>query len=160
MTATPNQPPLKQPGRGSARRLVLLCVIFISGVVIGAGLTICTGAKDWPRPPRTSEQRRDALTERIAEKLQFNGEQTEQLRGVLGERIAQVMELQWSISPAKRVQAELLRDQVEAICTDKQGAAWGELYGRLEAKWFQADAEKPAASQPTSQPADAVDVSN
>lgn len=149
MTAPNEQPhvPLRRPGRAGLRRVLLLCVIFISGLVVGAGLTICTGAKDWPRPPKTLEERRDALAGRIGEKLRFSEDQRARLGEIIGQRMEKVYEIQRTVSPAKRVQAELLYRQIRELCTDQQKPQWDELYARLEARWFQAD------NQPATQPA-------
>ena len=128
--------------------VVGLVVIFASGGVLGSALTVILRDRAWPRPRRTLEEVRDRLTERIAGKLRLSGDQTEQLRQIVGDRLKELRQLRRQIQPEAQRIAKGLRQKVAALLTDEQRPRWAELYSELFERWF-AD---PASTRPASQP--------
>ena len=124
-----------------------LTIIFVAGILVGASLSVIVCSEPWPRPRRTLEQTRDALTERIADRLELSPAQTEQLRGVVEDRLTAIRQLRSQIQPQAQRQGELLRDNVAALLDERQRAKWAELYGVLSQKWF----AEPASTQPATQ---------
>lgn len=128
--------------------VVGLVVIFLSGGVLGSALTVILRDRAWPRPRRTLEETRDRLTERIAGKLRLSGDQTEQLRQIVGDRLTEIRQLRRQIQPETERVAKRLRQRVAALLTDEQKSRWAELYAELFERWFL----DPASTRPASQP--------
>jgi hypothetical protein len=126
-------------------------VIFASGVIIGVGVMMIINMKPWPGELRTFEERRDRLTERIADKLDFSTEQTEQLRAVIGERLQSIQELRKKLEPEMENEAKALREQIDQIVREDQKEKWRELYESLHKRWFRRSSSKrspPPSTQP------------
>ncbi len=132
--------------------LVLCTLIFAGGVVIGAGLAVLAPWEEWPPPKRTFQQRRDRLTERIAEKLDLRADQTAALRDIVEQRLENLEAIRRSILPKIEVEAEALNRQLTPLLTDEQAARWRDLYTTLHARWF-APPDENAATRPASAPA-------
>ncbi len=139
------------PPRKANRRVItplLLVIIFISGALVGAGLTVVYRSQQPPRPRRSTEQIRDRLTHRIAERLDLSKQQTAQARGIIEQRLVELKELRRQIQPQMEAQAAILHSKLEPLLDDRQKALWDELYAELFARWF-AD---PVTTQPSTAP--------
>ncbi len=139
------------PRRRANRRIItplLLAIIFISGGLVGAGLTVVHRSQQRPRARRSTEQIRDRLTQRIAQRLDLSEQQTAHAREVIEQRLVELKELRRQVQPQMEAQAAILHSRLEALLDERQKALWDELYAELFARWF-AD---PVTTQPSTAP--------
>jgi len=149
-TAPPALPQPKPP-RWILR--AVLAVVFVSGGLIGASLTVLLRPdKAWPGG-RSPEERRDRIVNGIADEVDLSPDQVERTRRVVAERLADIQEIRKVVEPQMRLQAALLYEKVNALLSDEQKPRWKTLYEKLSAKWF----PEPPASQPASQEARTTD---
>ena len=140
------------PRRRANRRVItalLLAIIFVSGALVGAGLTVVYRSHRRSTPRRSTEQIRDRLTRRIAERLDLSEQQTESTRGIIEQRLVHLKELRRQVQPQMEAQAAILHSKLELVLDDRQKALWDELYAELFARWFQ----DPVTTQPGTAPA-------
>lgn len=132
--------------------LVLCTIIFVAGGVLGSGLTVLLRLEEWPRPKKTFEERRDQLTERIAEKLQLDTKQTDALRNIVGQRLQNLETIREKILPEMQIEAETLDRELRPLLNEEQIPRWEELYATLYEKWFRTPLTPTTETQPATQP--------
>ena len=143
--------PRAKPPRWVSR--TVLAVVFISGGLIGASLTVLLRPDKAWRGKRSAEERRERIVAMIADEVDLSADQVERARQVVAERLADIQEIRKVIEPRMRRQAALLYENVNAVLNDKQKPRWKTLYEKLSAKWFP---ERPT-SQPAAQEAETTD---
>jgi len=143
--------PRAKPPRWVSR--TVLAVVFVSGGLIGASLTVLLRPdKEW-RGRSSVEKRRERIVAMIADEVDLSADQVERTRQVVGERLADIQEIRKVIEPQMRRQAALLYESVNALLNDEQKPRWKTLYEKLSAKWF----PEPPASRPAAQDAETTD---
>ena len=122
----------------SGRRLVplVLCVVvFISGGLIGIGLTVIfpsmTALLQPPRPDygsMTDEQRAERYVARLADRLDLSDEQVDKLRPIVRERMKDFMDAFDRVRPELIASLKEMDRQVRPLLNDEQQQAWREYY--------------------------------
>ena len=128
--------------------LALLAIIFISGALVGAGLTVILRPERAWRGRRTRQQARDRMTQRFADRLDLDKTQTEKLREIIDKRLVGIEKLRSMIRPGMEIQATILDEKITKILDDEQRAEWAVYFEELQQRWF--PPETAAATQPAS----------
>ena len=125
--------------------VALLVLIFLAGGVTGGAIAVVVARRPAFHGMRSVSQVRDRLTVKIAQELDMSNAQTDQVRGLVGERIVAIREIRRQFEPQLKIQAELLKESVASVLTDaEQQTRWEETFAKFYAGWF----PEPAATQP------------
>ena len=143
--------PRPKPPRWISR--AVLAVVFVSGGLIGASLTVLLRPDKAWRGRTSPEDRRDRIVDMIADEVDLSADQVERVRQVVAERLADAQEIRKVVEPQMRRQATLLYEEVNALLNDEQKPRWKTLYEDLSPKGF----PEPPASQPAAQEAKTTD---
>jgi hypothetical protein len=123
---------------------LLALVIFISGVVIGGGLTfkvIATGFKRFFQSPETVAER---ITHRMDKTLDLTDDQVVRVRQIILERQKAFHSLRKEVQPKVEAEMENTRRELSAVLTPEQARKWERRYGRLLRYWL----PSPAGDHP------------
>ncbi len=132
--------------------LVLMIVVFVSGALVGSGLTIIFKPQRALFGHKTLEERRDRLVEWIDRDVGLSDKQKEQVGKIVLERFRELRELRKIIQSQQEIQAHLLHDKVAALLDDDQQDKWRKWWQERFKEWF----PQPAATQPTTAPAESL----
>ena len=132
---TPSSP-LVRPRRRWVRTFLLALVIFISGVVVGGGLTfkvITTGFKRFFQDP---ERLAEHITHRMDKTLDLTDDQVVHVRRIILERQKAFHSLRKEVQPRLEAEIENTRRELAAVLTPEQARKWEKRYGRLLRFWL------------------------
>ena len=132
---TPSSP-LVRTRRRWVRTFLLALVIFISGVVVGGGLTfkvITTGFKRVFQDPETLAER---ITHRMKKTLDLTDDQVIRVRQIILARQKAFHALRKEVQPRLEAEIENTRRELAAVLTPEQARKWGKRYGRLLRFWL------------------------
>jgi len=128
--------------------LLLVAVIFVSGGLVGAGLAVIFQPQKALRGRKSSQEIRDLMTRKIADRIGLSDQQTQQVRQIMEERMKELQKLRLEIQPRMKEQAGMLHKKVSALLDDRQRPKWEKLYAEFRRKWF----NRPGWDKPTTQP--------
>ena len=148
-TATP-VPTLRR--RRQWLTVLLLLVIFVSGGLIGAGLTVLLKPEPESKrkgPPRSAAEIRDRRIDAIAKVVDLSAEQKEKVQRIVEEVwVVEFMAIMGEVRPRILRMYERLNEEMLGILNEKQKRKWTEYYNKRIALW----SRSLPATQPTTQP--------
>ena len=130
--------PLVRPRRRWVRTFLLALVIFVSGAVVGGGLTFkvtTTGFKRFFQSPETVAER---ITRRMDKTLDLTDDQVLRVRQIILERQMVFYSLRKEVQPRLEAEIENTRRELNAVLTPEQARKWEKRYGRLLRFWLPA----------------------
>jgi hypothetical protein len=101
---------------------------------IGAGATVLLLQTD-RTPPKTQAERVDRFTERIADSLELDEQQTEQLHDIIQERMQEVDRIFRQVKPEMQQQLRLLDEQIRATLPPEKTIRWERFYQERFNRW-------------------------
>jgi hypothetical protein len=128
--------PITRPRRRWIWTILLALVIFISGVLVGGGLTfkvITNGFKRSFQDPAVSAER---ITQRMKRRLDLTDEQTVQVRRIFLEQQKEIQSLRRQIRPQLEAQFEKTRRELAAVLTPEQARKWEKRFARFLKFWL------------------------
>jgi len=118
------------------RTALLALIIFVSGVLVGGGLTfkfITTGFKRYFQEP---EALAESITHRMKKRLDLTDEQAVQVRRILLERHKALQSLRKEIQPRLEAEIERTRQEVTAVLTSEQARKWEKRFRHFSKYWL------------------------
>lgn len=153
---TPAAAPLP-PAPAPRRRwvmIVLVALVFLCGVVCGAGVTavgVVHILRDVVRHPET---RSDRAARFLSRRLDLNDDQRRQVHAILQRQAADLESLRGEIWPRVLQRLQSSETEIAAVLTPAQQEKWKSLAGKLRENWLPSPpaAPGPQASERTSSP--------
>lgn len=125
---------LQTPGRWRAVALAL--VIFASGAVAGAAMTLTTLRRTARTDFRHPELDPPRLAARISSRLHLDAVQEAAVTRIVAERQSAWIRIRSSVRPQVEAELEGLRRDVTAVLTPKQAARWNRWFERGRERWL------------------------
>ena len=138
MSQNTENSPLVKPRHRWIRTFLLALVIFVSGAVVGGGLTfkvMTTGFKRFFQSPETVAER---ITHRMDKTLDLTDDQVVRVRQIILERQKAFHTLRKEVQPKVEAEIENTRRELNAVLTPEQARKWEKRYGRLLRFWLPA----------------------
>jgi TolA-binding protein len=128
--------PVIRPRRRWVWPVLLALVIFVSGVLVGGGLTfkiITSGLKRSFQDPEVSAER---ITNRMKKRLDLTEEQVVQVRRIILERQKAFQSMRKQVRPQLEAQIEKTRQELAAVLSPEQARKWEKRFGRFLKFWL------------------------
>jgi len=128
--------PVIRPRRRRIWSILLALVIFISGVLVGGGLSfklVTGGFKRYFQDPAVSAER---ITQRMKRQLDLTEEQAVQVRRIIFEQQNSFQSLRKQIRPQLDAQIEKTRRELAAVLTPEQARKWEKRFDRFMKFWL------------------------
>jgi hypothetical protein len=128
--------PVIRPRRRWVWTILPALVIFVSGVLVGGGLTfkvITSGYKRSFQDPAVSAER---ITHREKKKLDLTDEQAVQFQRIIFEQQKAFQSLRKQVRPQLEAQIEKTRQELAAVLTPEQARKWEKRFGRFMKFWL------------------------
>ena len=156
-TTEPTATPVSTlPRRRQWLTVVLLLVIFVSGGLIGAGLTVLLKPEPEPKRkglPGSAAEIRDRRVDAITKVVDLSAEQKEKVRGVVEEVwVVEFLAIMEEMRPRILRMYERLNEEMLRILNEKQKRKWTEYYKKRIAWWSRGFPATQPATQPTTRP--------
>jgi hypothetical protein len=127
---------LARPRRRWGWTLLLAIVIFVSGVLVGGGLTfkvITSGLKKSFQHPAVLA---DLITHQMKKRLDLTEEQTVEVRRIILEQQKVFQSLRRQVQPQVEAQIEKTRREMATVLTPEQARKWEKGFGRFLRFWL------------------------
>ena len=128
--------PVIRPRRRWVWPVLLALVIFVSGVLVGGGLTfkiITSGFKRSFQDPEVSAER---ITNRMKRRLDLTDEQVVQVRRIILERQKAFQSMRKHVRPQLEAQIEKTRQELAAVLSPEQARKWEKRFGHFLKFWL------------------------
>ena len=128
--------PVIRPRRRWVWPVLLALVIFVSGVLVGGGLTfkiITSGLKRSFQDPEVSAER---ITNRMKKRLDLTDEQVVQVRRIILEQQKAFQSMRKQVGPQLEAQIEKTRRELAAVLTPDQARKWEKRFGHFLKFWL------------------------
>ena len=128
--------PIVRPRRRWVRTVLLALVIFVSGVVVGSGLTFKVITSGFKRFFQDPEVLAEHITYRMKRQLHLTEEQSVQVRRIILEQQKAFQSLRKKVWPELEAQIEKTRRELAAVLTPEQVRKWEKRYGHFLKFWL------------------------
>lgn len=128
--------PVIRPRRRWVWTVLLALVIFISGVLVGGGLSfkiLTSGFKRAFQDPAVSAER---ITNREKKRLDLTEEQVVQVRRIILEQQKAFQSMRKQVQPQLEAQIENTRRELAAVLTPEQARKWGKRFNLFLKFWL------------------------
>ena len=117
-------------------RILLVLVVFVSGMVVGTGLTVIVAVHRIKHRMQHPEEAPQLIAGRLERKLSLNHEQTARIRAILTERQKELMAIRQRVQPEVVGELDKGYEEIGAVLDDKQRPRWAKMYSELKAEWL------------------------
>ncbi len=128
--------PLHRPRRRWLRTTLLALAIFVSGVLVGGGITFKVISHVYKRSLQEPEATAERITQRMKRRLALTDEQVIQVRRILLERLRAFQSLRREFRPQLDAQIEMTRRQMRAVLSPEQVDQWEKDFDRVLKFWL------------------------
>jgi hypothetical protein len=143
------RPPTASPPRPRRRwlRWLLWLIVFGSGFVVGAGLTLIgvrEGLLESIHHPETMPKR---VAQRLQRPLELSPEQMRRIEQIVAERQQILLQIRVRVQPEVEAELDVIQREIAKVLDEKQRVKWEQLFQDLRRTWLPA---MPQAATPTS----------
>lgn len=124
--------PRKARRWGCLRTGILLLLVFCSGLVCGAGLTLRAIREHVQHPERRVER----ATRWMERRLDLSDEQSSKVRGILERQRRDLGALRDEVRPRVVERIEQTNEEIEEVLTAEQREEWREFVHRFRERWL------------------------
>jgi len=138
--------PVARPRRRWVWTVLLALVIFISGVLVGGGLSfkiITSGFKRSFQDPAVSAEH---ITKRMKRRLNLTDEQAVQVRRIILEQQEAFLSMRRQVRPQLEAQIEKTRRELATVLTPQQARKWEKRFNHFLKFWLPPDEKLPPGS--------------
>jgi len=128
--------PVTRPRRRWVWTVLLALVIFVSGVLVGGGLTFKFITSGFKRSFQDPAVLADRITHRMKKRLNLTDEQAVQVRRIILEQQKAFQSLRKQVRPQLEAQIEKTRQELAAVLTPEQARKWEKRFGRFMKFWL------------------------
>ncbi len=119
-------------------RLLLLLIIFLSGVIVGTGGTLLAVRQRVLHRIHHPEEMPAIVAARLRHKLGLSDKQVEQVETVLRNRQDDIQAMRREFQPQLEGQLDQLAAEISEILDDEQRSRWKEHFQMLRNTWLPA----------------------
>jgi hypothetical protein len=147
--AFPQTPPVQPPADAAARRgrwlrPLLLTAIFLSGLLVGVGVTLIAVRQGMLYGIHHPEQMPVRVAARLRRPLSLNDQQAGRIESIVRHRQSHLQEIRRRFQPEVEAELEQVYQEIREILDDRQRERWEQIYTRLRETWIP-PLPKPAA---------------
>lgn len=126
--------PERLPATSALKPILFSTLILISGIAIGAGLTlIITGDSDTPKSlPPGPEYMSVRMVERIVRELKLSPQQHEQLRPIVQKHTKAMEDIRQEARPKISSEIKEMNEEIIAILDERQKKIWQDKIQRMQ----------------------------
>jgi hypothetical protein len=135
----------KPPRRQIWLRWLLMCVIFVSGGIVGLGGTLIVLRKQALRSIHEPETLPARVTARLRRPLNLSAEQAARIESVLRARQQGLQRIWRQVQPDFDAELDRLDREVGQVLDDQQRSRWEQIFGHLRRTWVPAPPEPNGA---------------
>jgi len=128
--------PIARPRRRWVWTVLLALVIFVSGVLVGGGLTFKVITSGFKRSFQDPAVLAEHITLRMKRRLNLTDEQTFQVRRIILEQERAFQSLRKQIRPQLEAQIEKARRELTAVLTPEQTRKFEKRFDRFLKFWL------------------------
>ena len=114
--------------------IALACVVFLAGVVTGAGFMTLRAEHRWhnrPSPAQVAQR----ITDRMKDQLKLSDAQAGKVRGILIDSQHFFSRLREQMQPKIRTEMNRVHDQINAVLSPAQRSQWKKMYQQMSNHW-------------------------
>ena len=150
-------PPLAAPPPRRRRRWLrwlLWAIVFGSGFVAGAGLTLIGVRKGVLESIHHPETMPKKVAERLRRPLQLSPEQMRRIEQIVAERQQVLLQIRVRVQPEVEAELDVIQREIAQVLDAKQRVKWEQLFGQLRRTWLppMPQAETPPSESPRATP--------
>ena len=147
--ALPPTPPVPTPASGSAHRVrwlrpLMLSAIFLSGLLVGVGITLLAVRQGMLYGIHHPEEMPVRVVARLRRPLSLSDEQADRIESIIRQRQVHLQEIRRRYQPEVEAELEQIYQQIRESLDDQQRERWDQMYTRLRETWIP-PLPKPAA---------------
>lgn len=129
--------PLRPPHRRRlAARLLFGSVVLLSGMVIGAGVTLLWVQQKALYIVHHPQDAPAAVAARLRSKFRLSGDQEKRVEQVLRKRQASLQAIRREVQPRVMAELEKVREEVAQVLTPEQAEKWNAYFRSMQEKWL------------------------
>ncbi len=137
-------PAPRATARGRWLRPLMLAAIFLSGLLVGVGLTLMAVRQGVLYGIHHPEELPVRVAARLRRPLSLSDQQADRVEAIIRQRQSQLQEIRRRFQPEVEAELEQVYQQVREILDDQQRERWDQIYTRLRETWIP-PLPKPAA---------------
>ncbi|MEI7766604.1 MAG: hypothetical protein WCJ97_04100 [Phycisphaerae bacterium] len=127
--------PVKPPKPKRWRGILLVLVIFVSGMVLGSGLTVIVAVHRIRDRMHHPEKLPQEIAGRLERRLSLSPDQTTQVRAILTARQQHLMAIRQRVQPEVVGELDQAYSEIAAVLNENQRPRWETMYHELKAEW-------------------------
>jgi hypothetical protein len=149
MTATSPLPPALPARPRRRRRIIAAILIFLGGMICGAGLTVIVAVHNIRHAIHHPEEVPARITRYLTRRLDLTDDQASQVEALIAQRQANLQAIRRETQP--RVAAELtaLRAEIGQVLTPDQRDKWDEIFDEAIDRWMPPPPPAPPSASTT-----------
>jgi hypothetical protein len=128
--------------------VVLLLVVFASGVVVGVGLTVVGAVAQAQHNIKHPELQPARWTERLTRRLDLSPDESERVGRVLADAFLRVEAIRRSTYPEVTGELDRIEREVAEVLSEEKAERWRDYLKTLRRDWM-----PPPPGEPATQPA-------
>ena len=117
-------------------RLLLMSVIFLSGMVVGVGGTLIFIRQQVQQRIHHPETAPARVAARMKWMLGLDDQQTAEVEQIIRERQRAIQGIRRDFQPQLEEELDLLGEEVSAVLNTQQQAEWQQKYGEMRERWI------------------------
>jgi hypothetical protein len=146
------RPPAASPPRPRRRwlRWLLWAIVFGSGFVAGAGLTLIGVRKGLLESIHHPETMPKKVAQRLQRPLHLSAEQMRRIEQIVAERQQVLLQIRDRVQPEVEAELDVIQREIAQVLDAEQRLQWAQLFSQLRRTWLPAmpQAETPASANP------------
>jgi cell division protein FtsB len=131
-----DQLPEPPPRRRRWLSLLLAVVIFVAGLVCGAGFTVIVVVKRIQNAIHNPQIAATQISAAIDRRLDLNDSQREQVERIVARRQQNLVAIRRQVQPEVEAELNELRDEVAGVLDESQQQEWQTLFDRFRSRWL------------------------
>jgi len=134
--------PAALPRRGW-RTLLLAILIFVSGLIVGGGLTLITVRHRALRAIHHPDEVPPRIAAHLRWKLGLSDEQTRQVEQIVRKRQQALQAIRRDVQPRVTIELDRVESEIAATLDDAQREKWRALFTNLRETWIPPPPKQP-----------------
>jgi hypothetical protein len=125
-----------RPARRRCATLVMVLVIFVAGILVGAGMTVAVVVRNVQYAIKNPAIVPERAAKRLQRSLNLDERQAADVRKILFELQARLQQIRSRVYPDVQTAIQESRGEIAEVLTDEQRIRWEEIFADLEDRWF------------------------
>ena len=131
------------PRRPRWRMLLLATLIFVSGLIVGGGLTLIRVRHGAMWAIHHPEEAPPRIAAHLRWKLGLSDAQTQQVEQIVRKRQQALQAIRREVQPRVMIELDRVEAEIAATLDDSQRTKWHALFTKLRERWIPPPPEQP-----------------